>query len=911
MKSFAEAGLAKSCNLIIGMSALVAVGAWSTTASAQVPTQSVPANCTGTASGISNAGILGGSAGAVSSTISGVIGSLNTAFLTQQGSAFVSAPANPAPDQPGGGGVWARALGGEVTTKSTTTNTGVGSGGAAGTAVNDSCSNSLHQSFAGAQVGADIARLNWNGWNVHLGTTAGFLGSSAQDDLNGIKKIDIEVPFFGAYVVATHGRFFADLMVRQEFYRISLDSPAINLNTQPVGAHGVSISTSAGYNFALANNWFIEPSAGFVWSSTKVDAFNSAVPDGIITNGNVDTIGGTTTTQNVTSEIGRLSVRVGTTIETPKVIYQPFFSASVFHEFAGDVVSNFAFCPTCAVVNTVPAGYAQQSLTSRVGTYGQYSIGLAAQIVNTGWLGFVRADYRAGPNIDGYTGNVGLRYQFSPDAFAAPALYTKAPVKARAPVFGTSNWSGLYVGAFAGGAYGRDDIGFANDPAGASTSPYTAGPLGGFEVGYNYQVNNWVFGAEADIGSARFRGARTCGSDDGSGNVNGFNPFYQNCTDRMDWMATAAAKVGYAYGRTLFYAKAGGAWTQDHVKIDCIDAYNANNHCTSPNGNIYPGTNANFTDTTSADYNRFGWLIGYGTEFDLGRNWSAKAEYDYIQFGRQTQLASDGDTLLSSHVSVNQVKIGLNYRLNGNDAAVGEAPVRMYTKAVKAPLVNSIYDWTGFYLGANVGGGLSTKDWEYFDPDGSFTMSGDPGFVGEGSHNATGPVAGGQGGYRWQTGRAVFGVEAQGNWANMTGQNESFLGFVGGGDVNNTKINSLGIFTGQVGYTAFDTLLYVKGGAVVVNERYFVTDKQTGILEASQNDTRWGAAVGAGLEYGFTANWTAGIDYIHGFMGTKTLGITDVTDGSVYETERIRQSLDLVTLRMNYKFAPGPVVAKY
>jgi opacity protein-like surface antigen len=513
------------------------------------------------------------------------------------------------------------------------------------------------------QVGADIARLNWGGWNVHIGTTAGYLGSNASDN-NGLRT-SIEVPFFGTYIVGTYGRFFADLMVRQDFYNLNVDNPNFGLFTQPISAHGLSVSTSAGYNYALANNWFIEPSAGFIYSKTKVDDFNSAVPNGLGA-----TIGGTTSTSDVTSEIGRLSLRVGTTYATPKVVYQPFASASVFHEFAGDVASTFAFCPTCAVVGGFPLQYAQQSTTTRVGTYGQFSVGVAAQIVNTGWLGFVRADYRKGDNIDGYTGNVGLRYQFSPDAIAA-AFPTKAPVKAVGPVFGTSNWTGAYVGGFFGGAYGRNDIKFAASPITGAANPYVFGPLGGAQIGYNYQFsNNWVVGVEGDVGAANLRGGRNCGIDDGTGNATGFNPFYQDCNDRVNWIATATARVGYAWGRTLYYVKAGGAASDGRIKVDCVDGTFV--ACLNPAGVQYPTFNANGTETTQTNRNRYGWTIGYGTEFDLGKNWSAKAEYDYIAFGRQTLLASDGATLISNRSTISEVKIGLNYRFSGPGAIVAK-----------------------------------------------------------------------------------------------------------------------------------------------------------------------------------------------------------------------------------------------
>ncbi len=65
-------------------------------------------------------------------------------------------------------------------------------------------------------------------------------------------------------------------MVRQEFYNISLNNPGFTVANLPVGAHGYSIAASTGYNFDLGNNWFIEPSAGFIYSRTSVDNFHGA-----------------------------------------------------------------------------------------------------------------------------------------------------------------------------------------------------------------------------------------------------------------------------------------------------------------------------------------------------------------------------------------------------------------------------------------------------------------------------------------------------------------------------------------------------------------------------------------------------------------------------------------------------------
>ena len=130
--------------------------------------------------------------------------------------------------------------------------------------------------------------------------------------------------------------------------------------------------------------------------------------------------------------------------------WQPFFTASVFHEFAGDV-----FARSVLAGNDAPGvqldGAALQHPTRRLGTYGQFGLGTAAAIVNTGWLGYARVDYRVGEDIEGWNFNAGLRYQFTPeqrgsvkDGFA-PAVYAY-------------NWTGPYIGASVGAiAWGHED----------------------------------------------------------------------------------------------------------------------------------------------------------------------------------------------------------------------------------------------------------------------------------------------------------------------------------------------------------------------------------------------------------------------------------------------------------------------
>jgi outer membrane immunogenic protein len=234
-------------------------------------------------------------------------------------------------------------------------------------------------------------------------------------------------------------------------------------------------------------------------------------------------------------------------------------------------------------------------------------------------------------------------------------------------------------------------------------------------------------------------------------------------------------------------------------------------------------------------------------------------------------------------------------------ASAADLAARPYTKAPPAP-VAAVYDWTGFYIGINGGGGSSHKCWDFVDPVTGLLS-------GEGCHNATGGTVGGQIGYRWQSANWVFGVEGQGNWADFRGSKISAL-FAP--DFNRSRIDAFGLLTGQVGYAWNNVLLYVKGGAAVTGDKFDAFSGVTGGLLASANETRWGGTVGAGLEYGFAPNWSVGVEYDHLFMGTRTINLT-APGGAFFESERIRQDVDMGLVRVNYRFGGYglPVAARY
>ena len=234
-------------------------------------------------------------------------------------------------------------------------------------------------------------------------------------------------------------------------------------------------------------------------------------------------------------------------------------------------------------------------------------------------------------------------------------------------------------------------------------------------------------------------------------------------------------------------------------------------------------------------------------------------------------------------------------------ASAADLAARPYTKA--PPMIAAVYDWSGFYIGANGGGAWSRNCWDIVPVV--------PGPVlAEGCHDASGAVAGGQVGYRWQASSWVFGLEAQGDWADLTGSRVSQQFIVAPGDTtSNTRVHGLGLFTGQVGYAWNNVLFYVKGGGAVTDNRYEHRFIPTNVVFDSARETRWGGVVGVGLEYGFAPNWSVGVEYDHLFMDDHTLNFTNAA-GVLSTVDRVRQDVDMVTARVNYRFG-GPVIPRY
>src|ERR1700752_5147163 len=177
------------------------------------------------------------------------------------------------------------------------------------------------------------------------------------------------------------------------------------------------------------------------------------------------------------------------------------------------------------------------------------------------------------------------------------------------------------------------------------------------------------------------------------------------------------------------------------------------------------------------------------------------------------------------------------------------SPVFAADMAVKAPPpapLPAIYNWSGFYIGANGGWGQNPKCLGFITAVGT---------VASGCGDRSGGLAGGQIGYRWQANQFVFGLEAQGDWADLTNTRVSLLDTTLSTTV---KTEGIGLFTAQLGWAWNASFLYVKGGAAVTSNRLDIFDNFTGLNLFSASNTRWGGALGVGWEYGFAPNWSIG-----------------------------------------------------
>ncbi|MBR1152234.1 outer membrane protein [Bradyrhizobium sp. JYMT SZCCT0428] len=236
----------------------------------------------------------------------------------------------------------------------------------------------------------------------------------------------------------------------------------------------------------------------------------------------------------------------------------------------------------------------------------------------------------------------GINYRFGAPVAAA---VTGSAAVYKAPIMTAYNWTGLYVGGHAGWVSTERNFATIMGVVGnVFTPPFQQKPsgfLGGGQVGFNRQAGNWVLGLEADASGTNIGASTTV--VDPSGTI------IQTYDVSIDWTATLAGRIGYAWNRWMLYGRGGGALMRETTAL------------TAP----LLGTR------TDAHATRAGWTVGVGIENAFLDNWSWKAEYNYMRFdntktvGNPSPLTTSAGIMTETNVDIHALKLGVNYKFGG------------------------------------------------------------------------------------------------------------------------------------------------------------------------------------------------------------------------------------------------------
>ena len=425
------------------------------------------------------------------------------------------------------------------------------------------------------------------------------------------------------------------------------------------------------------------------------------------------------------------------------------------------------------------------------------------------------------------------------------------------------NWTGFYLGAHGEFSSSSTSGSAVNLATGAMASPVN-GELpnwrGGLQLGFDYMVpSRIVLGLAADVTSG---GTKTTTTTDAFGTAGNQATVFDNETVR--------GRLGYAFDNVLFYGTVGWAWSSNqYVRTQLTGALN------------------NATAGADEAVNKYlsGWTAGAGIALAFAQNWNVFAEYRYTSYGSTTLAFPLSELSTISTTKVSAVEFGVNYKFDaiapgGAAVAAADARVPAVTNAplYKAPPARSLFNWTGFYFGADGGYGWQKSAGTLATVAGAVSTPYD--------YSVTGPFAGSFVGGNYQFNRVVVGVESDFQWSNLTGNGQTLapLGATGalpaGPFTVSTTTRDYGSVRGRLG-VAFDRcLVFGTGGWATGNpSTAFAQTGAAPFVMTGGKSNGWTA--GAGVEYAITDTILGRIEYRYtnleaaGFVDAQTSANAD------------------------------------
>jgi opacity protein-like surface antigen/hemolysin activation/secretion protein len=586
---------------------------------------------------------------------------------------------------------------------------------------------------------------------------------------------------------------------------------------------------------------------------------------------------------------------------------------------------------------------------------------------------FRESGYRANVSFSvKYAGN-----PFDPDVSPVTGIPTKGTVKGPPPATTTSAtaWNGFYAGLNAGYSWdplsqsetasfpvwnGLDSFDPAHSPplgiasalgATGMSGTNAGGFIGGAQVGYSRQFNNFVIGAEADIQGSNTRNRHEFLNGTPSSNLvvqNGqfalldeFAMTHVEHEKNVDWLGTLRGRIGYLITPTLLgYATGGLAFGGVRAGAVVSQAWGGDAN-TLGQALQSSGSVGHFSDV------RLGWTIGAGIEWMFARDMSLKAEYLYYDLG-DARYPSSSLTTIEPNSGFSNIILPINrVRFRGDVARVGlNYHFGLSGEALAPPPPSPIS--TGLYAGLNVGYSWDARptvattsvparsdlDQGIF----SFNPASALSATGFSNSNADGALGGGQFGYNYRTDKFVLGLETdvQGaavkgrggfsNAATATVAGVQPAGLIQTSIANEKSLDWLGTLRGRAGYLVTPTLL---GYATVGLAFGGVSAHSLAAQGAASNllplrstnvighicDTRVGWTIGGGLEWMFSPKMSLKVEYLYydlgqlgfspGVLATSSVVASGVN--TVALASRTEYDGHITRLGLNYHF--GPVAA--
>ncbi|WP_291602006.1 hypothetical protein [Bradyrhizobium sp.] len=463
-------------------------------------------------------------------------------------------------------------------------------------------------------------------------------------------------------------------------------------------------------------------------------------------------------------------------------------------------------------------------------------------------------------------------------------LVTKAP-----PPVMASSWAGFYLGVHGGYAWGKNDFrehinGNADLVRDGLDS--RGGVVGG-HAGYNWQYGSALAGVELDFSAADVSGSAATTS------VIAGNLFFSaDRSDRLKYLGTARARVGWlASANVLLYGTGGLAWE----RVEETERHTTNS----------PGS-PNFVVTRPFD--RFGWVAGAGIEATpFGPNWVGRLEYLHYDFGAVQATNRQTSNFLPFNLTdqagrqrFDVLRAGLSYKFGAPSG-----PMAAYASAPSAVAAS----WGGFYLGVHGGYGWGEDN---------FVSTPWPGTQVAGP-NLRGGVYGGQAGYNWQFDRAVTGLEldfSSGNVGGSSNQVQYVIGPTTYTQSSTEKAEVLASLRGRLGWLPMDSVL-LYGTAGIGWERLGTTEHFSSIAPGGSVNSssysaadRFGWVAGLGAEFMLPGgNWIGRLEYLHyGFGAINNSGVINNAAGT-FAYESGSHDLDILRAGLSYKLGEPAAAA--